>query len=123
MAGRLRVFFTENFAANLDAVRVFLEPEGRSAFRRLRDRLFEEVVPNLSRFPELGRSFLARGIRSVEAQALARRLRAGMRKGDDLRELIVDEYLILYVIRSNRLHFLAIKHHRQLSFNLKLLWL
>ena len=45
-----------------------------------------------------------------------------MRKGDDLREFIVDDYLILYLIRGNRLHFLGIKHHRQLSFNLKLLW-
>ena len=122
MAGRFRPFFTENFAANLDAVRVFLEPEGRSAFRRLLDRLFDEVVPNLSRFPQSGRFFLGSGIRSVEAQTLARRLKAGLRKRDDLREFIVDDYLILYLVRGNRLYFLAIKHHRQLSFNLKLLW-
>ena len=122
MAGRLRPFFTENFAANLDAVRVFLEPEGRSTFRRLLDRLFEEIVPTLSRFPKSGRSFLGHRIRSVEAQALMDRLKAGLRKGDDLREFIVDNYIVLYLIRGNRLHFLAIKHHRQLSFNLKLLW-
>jgi plasmid stabilization system protein ParE len=122
MAGRLRPFFTENFAANLDAVSVFLEPEGRSAFRRLLDRLFEDIVPTLSRFPKSGRSFLGHGLRSVEAQALAGRLKAGLRKGDDLREFIIDDYILLYLTRGNRLYFLAIKHHRQLSFNLKLLW-
>ena len=122
MAAKVRPFFTENFSANLDLVRLFLEPEGRPAFRRLLDRLFDDTVPTLCRFPQSGRPFLAHAIRSIEAQALLERLKAVLRKGDDLREFIVDDYIILYLVRRNRLYFLAIKHHRQLSFDFRRLW-
>ena len=123
MAGRLRPFFTENFAVNLDAIRLFLEPEGEPAFQRLIDRLFGDIVPTLRRFPQSGRPFLAHAVRSSQARVLVNRLKALLNKNDDLREFIVDDYIILYLIRENRLIFLAIKHHRQLSFDLKRLWL
>jgi len=122
MAARRRPFFTENFAANLESVRLFLEPDGRSAFRRLLDRLFDDIVPTLCRFPQSGRSFLAHAVLSLEAQALLERLKTVLRKGDDLREFIVDDYIILYLVRRRRLYFLAIKHHRQLSFDFRPLW-
>ena len=122
MAARARPFFTENFAANLDSVRLFLEPEGRSAFRRLLGRIFDDIVPALCRFPQSGRSFLAHAVRSLEAQALLDRLKVMLRKGDDLREFVVDDYIILYLIRRSRLYFLAIKHHRQLFFDFRRLW-
>jgi hypothetical protein len=41
---------------------------------------------------------------------------------DDLRECIVDEYLILYLLREKQIVFLSIKRHRQLSFDLKRFW-
>jgi plasmid stabilization system protein ParE len=122
MAARLRPLFTENFAANLDSIRLFLDPNGRSAFRRLLDRLFDDIVPTLCRFPQSGRSFLAHAVRSQEARTLLDRLEAVLRKGDDVREFVVDDYIILYLVRSNRLYFLAIKHHRQLSFDFRRLW-
>ena len=122
MAARLRPLFTENFAANLESVRLFLEPDGRSAFRRLLDRLFDDIVPTICRFPQSGRSFLAHVVRSLEAQALLERLKAVLRKGDDLREFVVDDYVVLYLVRRSRLYFLAIKHHRQLSFDFRRLW-
>ena len=31
----------------------------------------------------------------------------------------MDDYLVLYLIRGDRVVFLSIKHHRQLSFDLK----
>ena len=101
---------------------MFLEPEGRASFRRLLGRLFDDIVPTLCRFPQSGRPLLNHAVRSLEAQALVDRLRASLRKGDDLREFIVDDYIVLYLIRANRLYFLAIKHHRQLSFDLRRFW-
>lgn len=122
MAAKVRPFFTGNFSANLDSIRLFLEPEGRPAFRRLLGRLFDDIVPTLCRFPQSGRPFLAHAVRSVEAQVLLERLKAVLRKGDDLREFIVDDYIILYLVRRVRVYFLAIKHHRQLSFDFRRLW-
>ena len=81
MAARHRPLFTENFAANLDSIRLFLEPEGRSAFRRLLGRLFDDIVPTLCRFPQSGRPFLAHAVRSLEAQALLDRLKTVLHKG------------------------------------------
>jgi hypothetical protein len=42
--------------------------------------------------------------------------------GDDLREFILDEYLLLYLVRRNQVIFLSIKQHRQLSFDLHRFW-
>lgn len=114
--------FTENFAANLEAIRLFLEPEGEGAFRRLLDRLFDDIVPTLRRFPQSGRSFLAHPVASLEAQALVKRLKGLLGPGDDLREFVVNDDVLLYLLRGNRVIFLAIKHHRQLSFDLGRLW-
>lgn len=122
MAGRVAPLFTENFAANLDSIRLFSEAGGQAALRRLLGRLFDHIVPTLSRFPQSGRSVLTHPAGSLETQALLDRLKAELRKGDDLREFIVDDYVILYLRRKSRLYFLAIKHHRQLSFDLRRFW-
>ena len=121
MAGR-RPVFTENFAANLAAIDTFLGPEGNGAFHRLLDRLFDEIVPELCRFPHAGRSFLKRPLKSRRSEALAKLLGKSLERNDDLREYLVDDYLVLYLIRGLRVVFLSIKHHRQLSFDLRRFW-
>ncbi|MBI1747202.1 MAG: type II toxin-antitoxin system RelE/ParE family toxin [Acidobacteria bacterium] len=123
MDGRRRApVFTENFSRNLDALRLFLEPEGRAAFERLLDRLFDDIVPMLCRHSQSGRIFLQHSIRSKEARSLARKLKTFLKKGDTLREFVVDDYLILYLHRDLQVIFLSIKHHRQLSFDLRRFW-
>lgn len=123
MAGRrLSPISTENFAQNLDAIRDFLGEDGRVTFARLLDRLFEDIVPTVCRFPQSGRPFFDHPARSLETRAARRRLRRLIRAGDDLREFILDEYLLLYLVRGNHVIFLSIKHHRQLSFDLHRFW-
>jgi len=80
------------------------------------------VVPTICRYPQGGRQFFAHTIRSSEAGALVKKLRRRLERSDDLREYIVEDYLLLYLIRGERIVFLAIKHHRQLSFDLKGFW-
>lgn len=121
-AKRLTAVFTENFSENLAAIRIFLGAEGRARFERLLDRLFEDLVPTLCRFPRSGRAFLAHPIRSLEARTAVRRLTSRLRPGDDLREFLLDEYLLLYLLRDARVIFLAIQHHRRLSFDLHQFW-
>jgi plasmid stabilization system protein ParE len=123
MAGRrLAPVFTDNFLRNLDATESFLKPEGAAAFRRLLDRLFDDIIPLLARYPDTGRRFLQHPVRSREARTLVRKLRSLLRKTDDLREFVVDDYLVLYLLRGKEIIFLAIKHHRQLSFDLRRFW-
>ena len=72
MAGkRLAPVFTHNFAKNLEAIRTFLGDEGRATFGHLVDRVLDDVVPTLCRFPFSGRSFLTHPIRSLEARSAA----------------------------------------------------
>jgi len=122
MAGKLRLLFTDNFARNLDAIESFLSEEGRAAFQRLLDRLFDEICPQVARFPKSGRFFLEHQVGSTEAHALVERLQERLRTGDELREFVVDAFLVLYLVRGSRVYFLSIKHHRQLSYDLLRFW-
>jgi plasmid stabilization system protein ParE len=117
-----RPAFTENFARNLDEIRDFLGAGGDAAFAQLRKRLFSDLVPSLCRFPQAGRSFLLHSVRSRAARTLIRRLRTRLKAGDDLREMILGDYVTLYLVRGGRVVFLSIKHHRQLSFDLRRFW-
>lgn len=121
MAGR-RPVFTENFSINLSAIEAFLGAEGSPAFQRLLDRVFDDIVPILSRFPQCGRLFLAHSLRSAKAKMLVKKLERMLRRSEELREYILDEYLLLYLVRPKQIVFLAIKHHRQLSFDLTTFW-
>ena len=122
MAGK-RPVFTENFSANLTAIQAFVGAEGEKAFKGLLGRLFDEVIPTLCRFPLSGRAFFPRAIRSSEAKMMVKKLRRRLEQADDLREFIADDYLILYLVRGERIMFLSIKHHRLLSFDLKRFWI
>ncbi len=121
MAGK-RPIFTQNFSDNLLAMQAFLGEEGPKPFQRFLDRLFDEIVPRLCRFPKSGRSFLTHTIHSAEAKSLVKKLCTRLNRNDDLRECILDEYLVLYLLRNKHIVFLSVKHHRQLSFDLKRFW-
>ena len=121
-AKRLTPIFTENFAENLEAILALLGEEGQASFDRLRDRLFADLAPTLCQFPLSGRPVLGHDIRSLETRTAARPVRRLLRPGDDLREFILDDYLLLYVVRRTEVIFLSIKHHRQLSLDLHRFW-
>ena len=117
-----QVRITPNFRRTLEDVEVFLrEAEAPQAFDALLDDLADKVIPNLERFPEMGRDFMARSAGSIEvAQGLEglRKLGAALR----LREYILSPYPLLYATSGPAVHLLAIRHHRQLSFDFAGLW-
>ena len=122
MAGK-RPRFTENFSANLTAIEEFVAPHSRTAFHRFLDRLLDDAIPTLCQFPQSGRSFLTCTVKSAKARALTKVLRKLINKGDDLREFIMNDCLVLYLVRRDQVIFLAVKHHRQLSFDLTRFWI
>src|SRR3989304_9760189 len=59
-AARLTVRLTANFERNLADIERFLsEAEAPQAYDALLDELLDTVIPNLQRFPGIGRPFLA----------------------------------------------------------------
>jgi plasmid stabilization system protein ParE len=121
MTARVRV--TANFQANLDSIRDFLLAEQATAeFDRLLDKLIEHVIPNLARFPDMGRDFAALAPLSRDGEAALRQLRRKAGRDTTLREYITDDYLLLYAVRASTVFLLSIRHHRQLSFDLRGHW-
>ena len=121
------VRLTTNFERNLADIEHFLtEAEAPQAYDALLDELLDTVIPNLERFPGIGRPFLANAARSVETtnalEALHAKLSALTPDPEALREYILDHYLLLYATIDANLYLLAIKHHRQLSFDFQSHW-
>lgn len=95
----------------------------------LLDDLQQTVIENLEQHPRLGRRFLARVPHSLEVRDRVARLQQRL-GGIDLREYLVGDYLINYGVdgvvgtarRPILVYLLAIRHHRQLSFDFDGLW-
>lgn len=127
MARKPVVRLTANFERNLADIEHFLtEAKAPQAYDALLDELLDTVIPNLERFPGIGRPFLVHAARSVETtnalDALRGKLSALTQATEVLREYIFDHYLVLYAQIDANLHLLAIGHHRQLSFDLQSHW-
>jgi plasmid stabilization system protein ParE len=127
MAKTPLVRFTANFERNLAEIERFLiESEAPQAFDGLLDDLLETVIPNLEQFPAMGRTFLGRQIRSVEAvtavSALTKQLAALTPETDAIREYLLEHCLLLYAVIDGTIYLLAIRHHRQLSFDFRGHW-
>lgn len=120
------VKLTGNFERNLEKIEVFLaEAESPHAFDALLDELTDTVIPNLERFPGMGRLFLERPARSVEvANGIARLTKKlqSLAKDGELREYVMRHYLLLYARIGGTVYLLSIHHQRQLSFDFQALW-
>jgi hypothetical protein len=112
-----------NFRRNLEEIENFLTEDSTEVFDALLKRLFDEVVPNLEQFSKLGGAFLARQPTSAKALAAHRRL-VGLAKKQHvtLREYVFDSYICLYAEKPSAVYLLALRHHRQLSFDFPEHW-
>ena len=127
MAKKLVIKFTANFESNLGEIERFLtEAEASQAYDALLDELLDSVIPNLERFPDLGRPFMLRQPRSVETTNALTTLRAKLSAlttdPQALREYVLTDYLLLYAQIGGAIYLLAIRHHRQLSFDFEGHW-
>lgn len=124
---RCTVYLTAHFESNLEDIDAFLlDAQLPQAFDVLLDELTDTIIPNLERFPSMGRLFLEQSLRSIEIKdrvaGLIRQL--GVLSEDaELREYVMAHYLLLYVQTEGSIYLLSIRHQRQLSFDLAEHWL
>ena len=115
--GLVDVELTTSFLQRLQSIEAFLNEAGAaSAYDKLLAGLRSQVVPNLRRFPRMGRRYLDQPPQSAEALVLL----AAFPKGaaDQLREYLHGDYLIAYTAPQDNavVHLLSIRHHKQLTF-------
>ncbi|OYW37945.1 MAG: plasmid stabilization protein [Hydrogenophilales bacterium 12-61-10] len=118
-----RVELTASFMERLDAVEAFLlQADAGLAFDTLLAELRASVIPNLSRYPRIGRCYLDRPPQSAEALAQLAALPTGAALA--LREYLHGDYLMLYTVSEAEatVYLLSIRHHRELSFDFSRLW-
>ena len=124
MADQLyRVELTASFLERLESIEAFLiEADAGFPFDDLLAELRSTVIPNLRRFPCMGRRYLANPPQSTEALALLADMPAGAPNA--LREYLHGNYLVLYAAMEAQetVVLLTIRHHRQLSFDFARLW-
>lgn len=122
----MQVKFTDNFVRNLAGIEEFARSNGNpDAFVKLLDELENHLMPNLERFPGLGRPFFNRMHRSLEVENQLPGLRQRLQElglGQELREYLLRDYLVIYTKSAEAVYLLAVKHHRQLSFDFAWLW-
>ena len=116
-----RVELTASFIERLESIEAFLnEADALRAYDKLLDGLRRTVIPNLRRFPRIGRRYLDKPPQSAEALAQLAALPRGA--ADALRQYLHGDYLILYTLAGSTIYLLSIRHHRQLSFAFAKLW-
>lgn len=123
----IQIRTTANFSANLDAIDDYWDtcqfPLGHD---RLLAELADTVVLNLQNHPRMGRNFLLRQSESIETRTRRQKLDALLATLDtdteraELREYVMTDYLLLYALSGGVIYLLAIKHHKQLSFDIHL---
>ena len=117
-----RVRTTATFERSVSEIEQFLVGnDAPRAFDDLLAHLQEELVPNLERFPTLGREFLARRSGSIEVLTRVESMRKRTGKGE-IREYLTGDYLLLYLDDGETVFLLSIRHHRQLSYDLPTHW-
>jgi hypothetical protein len=100
-----RVELTASFLERLDAIEAFLSEAGAGpAFDALLADLRATVIPNLRRFPRIGRRYLDNPPQSAEALAQLAAMPAGAPEA--LREYLHGDYHTVVL--------LSIRHHRHL---------
>ncbi len=120
---RYRVELTASFLERLDNIEAFLTEAGAAfAFDDLLAEIRATVIPNLARFPRIGRRYLDNPPQSAEALAQLAALPAGA--AGALREYLHGDYLMLYTVMDagTTVYLLSIRHHRQLSFDFARIW-
>ena len=120
MADRYKVKLTEIFLERLDAIEVFLTEAGAAfAYDDLLAELRKTVVPNLRRFPRMGRRYHD----MLDAMPSSDGILGALKKlppgaVDGLYLYVTTGYVILYADSKAdaTVYLLSIRHHRQLSF-------
>ncbi len=121
MAKKVNLSITANFEKNLQSIRCFYhELNHPEHYASLLDRLYDIIIPNLQKHPLIGFDFLAQNVNSIEEQQQVENIKKQLQLNTSIRQYNSEEYILLYSLKDSDLVLLAIKHQRQLYFDLRM---
>jgi plasmid stabilization system protein ParE len=119
---RITVRFTLNFENNLTQIEAYWEDnEFPAGYDRLIEELTDITLPTLEQHPRLGRPFFDRTAQTQQATKKAQTLRkqlVALAADGEIREYVMTDYTVLYALVAQSIYLLAIKHHKQLGFQI-----
>ena len=111
----MRVEYAALFNQHLERIEQFCaQHETSPAYRSLLDDIDTVIIPNLERFPRIGKPYLEATVESTEALMAVAKLPRNA--GNLLRKYVHDDYILLYVLGDDTLHLVAIRHHKETTF-------
>lgn len=120
MGSSIQIEITANFEANLESIRCFCHEAGKpDRYEKLLDELFDNIFPNLQMFPRIGADFCELSAGSIEVRRAQEKLRSRLTEQMRVHQYQSREYVILYLLKETTVYLLAIKHQRQLAYDLR----
>lgn len=117
---RVRIRVAENFERNLENIEAFLiEQEAETAFAALLDAVSFRLAAALEEHPRMGRDWMLRSPEGARGKRLKTRITTMLGTGLELREFIRGDFLVLYALEGATAVLLAIRHHRQLAYDVR----
>jgi hypothetical protein len=115
---------TNGFESDLDRIEQFCRRTNSiDGYDRLLASIKTIVIPNVRRFPSMGRAVLAIKPDSVEALVKRESILENLRDEGTFREYLLDDHLLLYAHVADVVYLVSIRHMKQLSVDFEHLWL
>ena len=111
----VRASYRRTFLHALDHL---LGNEAIAAAERFTAAALVTLPDRLERHPRSGRDYLARNPGTPRLLEMVERVRTVLGTDIELREILLDDYLVLYAIQNQTVHLLALRHHRQSGFDI-----
>ena len=105
---RRKVVAPANFWRNVEGLGTF-RTEHTSGFERAIAKLQDDVLPLLRQHPSVGRLY---GPGRPIIEKIVSRLGDGV-----LREALIDEYVMLYLVSARQIFLLSLRHGRELTYD------
>lgn len=117
---KARIALAASFERNLEAIRLFLEQSGAppTVYDDVVSAIVGRLFPLLENHPRAGRDWLLNPPPTESGQLLRQHVLTKLTGRHELREFVLDRLLVLYAIEGNNVTLLAVRHHRQLGFDL-----
>jgi hypothetical protein len=116
---KARIALAANFERNLEAIGLFLAEAGAPAgvLDDLVNAIVSRLFPLLESHPRAGRDWMLNPPPTESGKLLQQRIAKKLRGRRELREIVLDQHLVLYAINGNTVALLAIRHGRELGFD------